>query len=87
MMPILEPISQVTNMAVPATQMEDAVELTITFAGVPLPEPARRPRAADIEAGGDAMEAVSVWLALREAARHTMRRTATGQEIRILFHD
>ena len=75
------------SMAVSATQMEDAVELTITFAGVPLPEPARRPRAADIEAGGDAMEAVSVWLALREAAHHTMRRTALGQEIRILFHD
>ncbi|GGJ29990.1 solute carrier family 23 protein [Neoroseomonas lacus] len=75
------------SMAVAATQLEEAVELTITFAGAPLPEPTRRPRATDIEAGGDAMEAVSVWLALREAARHTMRRTATGQEVRILFHD
>jgi hypothetical protein len=45
------------------------------------------PHVADIEAGGDAVEAVSVWLALREATRHAMRRTATGQEVRILFHD
>ena len=75
------------SMAVAATQMEDAVELTVTFVGAPLPEPARRPHVADIEAGGDAMEAVSVWLALREATRHAMRRTATGQDVRILFHD
>lgn len=77
----------IASMAVTATQLEEAVELTITFTGPPLPEPARRPRAADIEAGGDAMDAVSVWLALREAARHSLRRTTTGQEIRILFHD
>lgn len=77
----------IATMAVVATQLEDAVELTISFAGAPLPQPARRPRATDIEAGGDAMEAVSLWLALREAARHTIRRTATGQDVRILFHD
>jgi hypothetical protein len=76
-----------TRMAVVATQQEDAVELAVSFRGAPLPAPARRPRAADIEAGGDAMEAVSLWLALREATRHAMRRTPGGQELRIVFHD
>ena len=74
-------------MGVTATQQEDAVELAVSFPGPPLPLPARRPRAADIEAGGDAMEAVSLWLALREATRHAMRSTSEGQELRIVFHD
>ncbi len=75
------------RLAVTATQQEDAVELIVTFPGPPLPKPARRPRVADIEAGGDAMEAVSLWLALREATRHAMRSTSDGQELRIVFHD
>ena len=75
------------TMSVMAMQQEDAVELVVTFAGPPLPPPARRPRSADIEEGGDAMEAVSLWLALREASRHAMRGTADGQELRIVFHD
>lgn len=44
-------------------------------------------RAGDIEAGGDALEAVSLWLALREATRQGMRRTAEGQELRLEFLD
>lgn len=75
------------SMAVTATQREEAVELTVSFLGAPLPKPARRPRLDDIEAGGDAMEAVSLWLALREATSHGMRSTAEGQELRIEFQD
>ena len=75
------------EMTVTATQQEETVVVTVAFAGPPLPLPARRPRAEDIEAGGDALEAVSLWLALREATRHAMRRTAEGQEVRLEFLD
>jgi hypothetical protein len=76
-----------TSMTVTATQQEEAVHLAIAFPGAPLPKPARRPRFDDIEAGGDAMEAVSLWLALREATSHATRSTADGQELRIEFQD
>ncbi|MBW6398785.1 hypothetical protein KPL78_13050 [Roseomonas sp. HJA6] len=76
-----------SSMTVTATQLEEAVALTITFRGQPLPKPARRPALDDIEAGGDAMEAVSLWLALRETTSHSTRSTAEGQELRIEFRD
>ena len=75
------------EMTVTATQQEETVVLTVAFAGPALPPPARRPRIEDIEAGGDALEAMSLWLALREASRHATRSTPAGQELRIEFLD
>ncbi|MBR0652366.1 hypothetical protein GXW78_22105 [Roseomonas terrae] len=75
------------GMTVVATQADEAVHLTVAFRGAPLPTPARRPNLDAIEAGGDAMEAVSLWLALREATSHGTRSTAEGQELHIEFQD
>ncbi|MBR0673345.1 solute carrier family 23 protein [Neoroseomonas soli] len=75
------------EMTVTATQQEETVVLAVAFAGAPLPPPARRPRLEDAEAGGDALEAMSLWLALREASRHATRSTPQGQELRIEFLD
>lgn len=76
-----------SSMTVVATKREETVVLTVSFLGRPLPKPARRPLLDDIEAGGDAMEAVSLWLALREATSHSARSSAEGQELRIEFQD
>jgi hypothetical protein len=74
-------------MTVSAVQREERVRLVVAFAGAPLPRPNRRPRMADLEAGGDALEASSLWLALRETSEHGMRSTAEGQELWMEFQD
>jgi hypothetical protein len=77
----------VAEMRVVAVCWDSTVRLTVAFAGDPLPRPSRRPSLADIEAGGDAMEAATLWLALREAVRHGTRPAAEGQELWMEFQD
>jgi NCS2 family nucleobase:cation symporter-2 len=77
----------VAAMAVAAVQQEERVRLTVAFVGAPLPRPARHPRVADFDAGGDALEPVALWLALRETSRHGTRPTATAQELWMEFQD
>lgn len=75
------------EMTVRAVQRDQGVRLVLAFAGAPLPRPTRRPTLADLEAGGDALEASSLWLALRETSDHGMRGTAEGQELWLDFED
>ncbi len=70
-----------------ATQLEERVRIAVAFTGPPLPKPKRRPRAEDIEAGGDALEMTALWLALRETSEHGMRATTSGQELWMDFQD
>jgi NCS2 family nucleobase:cation symporter-2 len=75
------------EMTVGAEQVEDRVRVVVTFAGAPLPRPNRRPRATDLEAGGDALEAAALWLTVREATQHGTRATGEGQELWMEFDD
>ena len=75
------------SMTVQAVQREERVRVSIAFAGPPLPRPARRARIEDIEAGGDALEAAALWLALRETSEHGTRTVAEGQELWMEFQD
>ena len=62
-----------TRASVAATQEEERVVLRLVFAGSPLPPPARRPRAAELGEGLEALEALAVWMATRQAVRHAQQ--------------
>jgi len=76
------------ELGVLATKEEDRVVLRLDFAGPPLPPPAARPRARDLEDGTTSLEAFAVWMATRHAQRHAQRRSGEGRvELLLEFGD
>lgn len=76
------------EVAVLAMKEEDRVVLRLDFAGPPLPPPAVRPRARDLEDGTTSLEAFAVWMATRHALRHAQRRSGEGRvELLLEFGD
>jgi NCS2 family nucleobase:cation symporter-2 len=67
---------------------EDRVEITLTWAGAPLPQRPRTAMApADLMGDDSAREQFSVWLATRQAQGFRQRQVPGGNEVWLAFED
>lgn len=72
---------------VTARHDDDLVRITLAYAGEPLPRPAARPDASDLDGPLQAQEAFAVWLATRQAQAYQQRHAAGLTELRLEFAD
>ena len=66
---------------------EDRIELTLTWAGAPLPERPKTAVASDLMGDDDARQRFSVWLATRQAQGFRQRLVPGGNEVWLAFED
>lgn len=66
---------------------DDLVRAAVAHPGPPLPAPAARPAATDLETGGAAEEAFAMWLAARDAAACTSRAGRGAATVEFEFRD
>jgi NCS2 family nucleobase:cation symporter-2 len=78
----------VTAMRVQAHYATDRILVAVAWAGAPLPRPAARPSAEDLDGPAAAQEAFALWLATRQAETVDQRSLPDGgQELRLTFAD
>ena len=77
----------ISQLQLRSTRSEDRVELDLTWAGEPLPEPTRVMTPEDLLGDVESQEQFMVWLATRGALRFSQRRSHQGCEARLLFDD
>jgi xanthine permease XanP len=66
---------------------EDRVELTLKWAGEPLPEPPDKAGAQDVMGSDEARHRFSVWLATRQAQDFRLRQVGGDNEFWLAFED
>ena len=66
---------------------EDRVELTLNWAGEPLPEPPDKAGAQDVMGSDEARHRFSVWLATRQAQDFRLRQVGGDNEFWLAFED
>ena len=77
----------VRSLDLAALLAEDRVELTLKWAGEPLPEPPDTAAARDVMGSDDARHRFSVWLATRQAQDFRMSNIDGNNEFWVTFED
>jgi NCS2 family nucleobase:cation symporter-2 len=77
----------VTVLTLGARLAEDRIEITLTWAGAPLPERPKIAIASDLMGDDSARERFSVWLATRQAQGFRQRQVPGGNEVWLAFED
>ena len=89
---LLELTDLLVERGVPAVTLggrlaEDRIEMTLTWAGAPLPERPKLATAADLMGDDDARQRFAVWLATRQAQGFRQRPVPAGNEVWLAFED
>ena len=77
----------VATVTVGARLAEDRIEITMTWAGAPLPERPKVAVATDLMGDDEARQRFSVWLATRQAQSFRQRQVPGGSEAWLAFED
>jgi NCS2 family nucleobase:cation symporter-2 len=77
----------VATVTIGARLAEDRIEITIVWAGAPLPERPKLAVASDLMGDDEARQRFSVWLATRQAHGFRQRQVPGGNEVWLAFED